>query len=78
MIQELYGPGLTGAVVVLGLMTVEIVKVIRDKRNGGPRGFTSADRLMLHDSTKAHERTADAIEKMSDVIIRMDERSKVE
>jgi hypothetical protein len=77
MIEMLYGPGVTGAVVVVGLVTVEIAKTIRAKRNGQGVGFTHVDRALLIDTAKAHGRTVDVLERMELLLVRMDERSKV-
>jgi len=72
----LFGPGITGVVVVMGLAVMEVAKTVRAKRNGGPVGFTQADRVLLTDSSKAHERTTDVLERLENMVIRMDERSK--
>ena len=72
----LFGPGITGVVVVMGLAVMEVAKTVRAKRNGGPIGFTQDDRNLLVGSSKAHVRTTDVLERLNNIIIRMDERSK--
>lgn len=84
-IENIVGSGTTGAVVVAGLVVYEIVKAQVAKRNGGVSviGFTQQDRDMITcqkryqvEIAEAMEQVAQTMDKMHDLIVRIDERDK--
>jgi len=84
---ELVNSGTTGAVVVVGLVIYEQIKLQVAKRNGrrnGTCGFTTSDRDALSclkraalDTSSAARRLETVVSDIDKVLIRMDERDKI-
>lgn len=69
--ESLVGSGVTGVLVVSGLIIHDLVKNYRAKKNGrasGVMGFTDADRATLLKQQELTIETSKAIDKMHDVL----------